>query len=75
MDDEIQRLIQTTTRKQKTDVSFYPRVINNKNIEFSEEELNLLNKGLKYNLVSKPKSWMNNLASEADAAITMLPSS
>jgi len=48
MDDKI-RLIQNTTRKQRTDVSFYHRVINNTNIEFSEEELHLLNKGLKYN--------------------------
>ena len=74
MDDKI-RLIQNTTRKQRTDVSFYPRVVNNTNTEFSEEELNLLNKGLKYNLVKKPKRWINNLAFEAEAAITMLPPS
>jgi len=74
MDDKI-RLIQTTTRKQKTDVSFHPRVINNSNIEFCEEELSLLNKSLKYNLAREPKSWINNLAFEAEAAITMLPSS
>ena len=75
MDDKIKRLIQTTTRKQKTEVSFYPRVINNTNIDFSEEELNLLNKGLKYNLAKKPKRWINNLAFEAETAITLLPQS
>jgi len=35
--------------------------------------MELLNKSLKYNLGNKQKSWICNLAMEAEAAITMLP--
>jgi hypothetical protein len=31
-------------------------------IVFTEDELQLLNKGLKYNLHSKPKTWIKTLA-------------
>jgi len=33
----------------------------------------LLNKGLKYNFTYKGKYWLSNLALEAEAAITVLP--
>jgi hypothetical protein len=35
--------------------------------------MTLLNKGLKYNLTHKGKYWLSNLALEAEAAITTLP--
>jgi len=34
--------------------------------------MELLNKGLKYNLGSKQKGWFNNLAMEAEMAIMLL---
>ena len=52
---------------------FYTRVINKTNIIFTNEELTLLNKGLKYNLNDKHKHWLTNLAFEAETAITLLP--
>jgi uncharacterized protein YfkK (UPF0435 family) len=53
---------------------FYPRVINKTNINFSPDELTLLNKGLKYNLSFKKKNWIESLALEAETAISLLPS-
>jgi len=55
MDDKTKRLTQNQAQKPKTDTNFYPRVVNNTSIKFSDEEMELLNKGLKYNLGSKPK--------------------
>ena len=53
--------------------TFNPRVINNTNIPFTNSETALLQKGLKYNKHSKKKNWIQNLALEADTAITQLP--
>ena len=52
---------------------FFPRVVNKTGIYFSNEEMGLLNKGLKYNLEHKHKYWINNLALEAENAVTLLP--
>ena len=52
---------------------FHSRVINKTNIKFSTNELNLINKGLKYNLPYKQKNWISTLAIEAETAITQLP--
>ena len=56
-----------------SDTNVYPRVINKTNITFTNEEQRLLNKGLKYNLSYKHKHRINNLAFEAETAITLLP--
>jgi len=53
--------------------TFHPRVINNTNITFSNSETTLLEKGLKYNLHTKMKNWLLNLALEAETDITQLP--
>jgi exonuclease III len=53
--------------------TFHPRVINNTNITFSDTEMALLQKGPKYNLHSKKKNWLRNLALEAETAVTQLP--
>ena len=53
--------------------TFYPRIANNSDIKFSEEEFTLLHKGLKYNLHYKHKHWITNLALEAETAINLLP--
>jgi len=54
--------------------NFHPREMNHTNINFSSEELELLNKGLKYNLNHKKKSWIKDLATEAKTAITKIQS-
>jgi hypothetical protein len=52
---------------------FHPRVIKNTNIAFSKSETTFLQKGLKYNLHTKKKNWIQNLALEAESAISQLP--
>ena len=52
---------------------FYPRVINNTTIDFTPNELALLNKGMKYNLHYKQKQWITTFALEAETAISHLP--
>jgi len=52
---------------------FFPRVINKTYISFSNEEMGLLNQGLKYNLEHKHKQWINNLALGAENLVTLLP--
>jgi hypothetical protein len=72
LDKKISKLVQTQTTKLNTNAQFYPRVVNKTNIPFTDEELKLLNKGLKYNLSHKRKHWLSKLALEAEAAITLL---
>jgi hypothetical protein len=54
-------------------MQFYPRVKNETAITFSDEEMTLLNKGLKYNLGHKRKLWIGNLDLKAENAIMLLP--
>jgi len=54
-------------------VTFYPRVVNNTNIPFTRSKTTLLQKALKYNLHAKSKNWIQNLALEAETAISLLP--
>ena len=65
----------TTAQKTKVEdtATFYPRFVNSTDITFTNEELDLLNKGIKYNLNYKHKMWVNNLALEVESAITLLP--
>jgi len=58
---------------QNFSILFYTRVVNKTNISFMNEEMALLNKGLKYSLHHKDKHWLSNLALEAEAALTPLP--
>jgi hypothetical protein len=60
--------IENTTKENNK----YPRVINTTNINFTQEEIKLLNKGLKYNLHYKRKNWIETLALEAETAICNL---
>jgi hypothetical protein len=48
-------------------------VVNNTDIPFTEHEMNLLHKGLKYNTHAKKKDWIKTLALEAETAINHLP--
>ena len=73
IDQKLKRLTQNRETPDTHTHTFFPRVVNKTNISFSEEEENLLRKGLKYNLHQKPKSWVNTLAFEAETAVTLLP--
>jgi hypothetical protein len=74
LDKKLGHLTKTQTKTPYRTHTFYPRLINNTDIQFSEGETKLLQKGLKYNLHGKPKNWIQNLALEAKTAITKLPS-
>jgi len=73
IEDKINRLTLIQTKKPNTNTQFYPRVVNETAIKFSDEEMTLLNKGLNYNLSHKRKHWLSNLALEAENAIMLLP--
>jgi len=70
LDLKINKLACGQNRNPDSKTQFYPRVVNNTNIEFSDEEIALLNKGLKYNLPCNNKYWLSNLPLEAEAALT-----
>jgi hypothetical protein len=73
LDRKLDRLTQAQKITPHIPHTFHPRLVNNTNIHFSKGETTLLQKGLKYNLHSKPKNWIQNLALEAEIAITQLP--
>jgi hypothetical protein len=52
--------------------TFHNRVENMSNVTFTGDEIQLLNKGLKYNLHHKKKDWMETLTIEAETSITQL---
>jgi hypothetical protein len=62
LDRKINSLLHTQMRTPNNTTEFYPRVINKTNIELTDEEVALLNKGLKYNLHHKNKHWLSNIA-------------
>jgi hypothetical protein len=71
-DMKINKLEKTQTQNQEFHEQFYPRVINKTDISFSNDELSLLSKGLKYNLSYKHKNWIETLALEAETAVSYL---
>jgi len=73
MKQKIDKLAEQNTANTKQKHTFYPRVINNTNIQFTPYEENIMQKGLKYNINQKPKNWINTLAIEAETALTLLP--
>jgi hypothetical protein len=75
LDRKLNKLTQTQTTTPKQKHHFYPRVVNNTSISLSKSEMALLQKGLKYNLHNKQKTWIQNLAIEAETAISKLPTS
>jgi len=70
---KIQKLAQEQTIKPEKHVTFYPRVVNNTDITFTNKEITLLQKGPKYNLHNKKRNWLSTLALEAETAINSLP--
>ena len=73
IDDKSKKLVLTQAENPDTKIQFYPRVKNMTDIVFTDEEMILLNKGLKYNLSYKRKHWIRNVALEAENAVTLLP--
>jgi hypothetical protein len=73
LNEKLNHLEKTQTTMPRRPQTFHPRLINNTDITFSKSETNLLQKGFKYNLHSKPRKWIQNLALEAETAITQLP--
>jgi hypothetical protein len=73
LEQKIEKLSKSQTNKPRPRHRFYPRVINKTNISFTNEEMKLLNKGLKYSLHHKDKHWISNLAVEAEAALSPIP--
>lgn len=55
------------------DFEFYPRVINQTSIVFSNDEMSLLNKGLKYNLSCSKNKNLFNVFINAEMAIKSIP--
>ena len=51
-------------------VTFSPRVINKTDVDFSNEELFLLNIGMKYSVHTKKKDLVTNPALEAETALS-----
>jgi hypothetical protein len=49
---------------------FYPKVINHTNIQLTNNEIQLLNKGPKYNLHYTNNTWLETIAIEAEIAIS-----
>jgi hypothetical protein len=72
-DRKINKLKLEQTKKPQNSTSFYPTVVSKTDIIFTNEELGLLNKGLKYNLGREGKQWISKLALETEAAATLLP--
>jgi hypothetical protein len=73
LDNKLQKLTQAQKSKPQEQHMFYPRVINNINIPFSNSEMGLHQKGLKYNIHTKKKNWIQTRALEAETAVTQLP--
>jgi hypothetical protein len=48
----------TKIQTEDTRTQNYARVVSTTNTYFTQEEIQLLNKGLKYNLHHKPKNWI-----------------
>ena len=75
LDRKLNKQIQSQTAHPQQKHSFYPRVVNNTDKPFSKCKMALLQKGLKYNLHTKQKNWIRDLALEAETATQKLPTS
>ena len=73
LDNKIKHLVKQQAHALPPKQNFHPRVMNMTDITFSETEMALLQKGPKYNIHDKPKDWIQNLALEAETAISHLP--
>jgi hypothetical protein len=75
LDKKLNKLTKAKKNTEPTTThTFYPRVINNTNIQLTDEEMTLLEKGPKYNMHTRKRNWIKNLAFETETTISMLPS-
>jgi hypothetical protein len=74
MKKKLQSLSSTSHTTNTQPYIFHPRVTNKTTIPFTDKELTLLQKGLKYNLPYRPKNWIQHLALETETATSQLPS-
>jgi hypothetical protein len=61
IDMKLKKGAHTQTKNPDYQGHLYPRVINKTDITFTNDELSLLNKVLKYNLIYKHKKWIKHL--------------
>jgi hypothetical protein len=73
LDAKLTQLTHNPTDANRNKNVFFQRVTNLTSIDFTDEELFLLKKGLKYDLGHKRKNWIQNLSIEAECAFTLLP--
>ena len=73
LDRKLSQLTHSPSATTRSKHKFFQRVTNLTNINFNDEEISMLNKGLKYNLGHKQKNLVQNLSIEAKCAITLLP--
>jgi len=73
LEKKLLNLSQKQIKTPSEQCSFYPRVVNNTDITFSDNGITLLNKGLKYNLHHRKRHWLTDIALEAETAINLLP--
>jgi len=73
LEQKLLNLSQNQVKAPAEHCTFYHKVINNTDITFSDNEITLLNKGLKYNLHQKKRRWLTDIALEAETAINSLP--
>jgi hypothetical protein len=69
---QVHNLAKSQTTNTTSKSTNYPRVINITKTQFTQEEIQLLSKGLKYNLHYKQKNWVETLSLEAETAISNL---
>ena len=72
MEEKLNKLRDIQTDKPYNTKKFYPWDINKTDIIFSNDELLLLNKGLKYNLNHKHKNWIRTWVLQAETSINQL---
>ena len=73
LDAKLTQLTRNPADAKNKEHVFFQRVTNLTNIEFTDEEALLLNKGMKYNLSHKRKNWIQNLSIQAECTTTLLP--
>jgi len=74
LNNKINKLTLSQTKTPTLPDTFFPRIVNNTDIQFTQNERKLLEKDPKYNIHSHKKNWLMTLALEAETAITHLPS-
>ena len=73
MEEKLNKLTNIQIDKPYNTKNFYPPVINKTNIIFSNDELLILSKGLKYNLNHKHKNWIRTWVLQAETSSNQLP--